>query len=144
MVHWTFRLGRPDAAGQVPISAARLQALAGRYDLEIQAGEKGGSFRSFAKASAVALDGKIEVKGLPQAGWVRGMLHSPRNGAMALGTPCLYSLQKPLLQSAAAPDVPLLWRPDWVKQYGQPLSSVVAFEAGMQILISAPPPAAPE
>ncbi len=146
-VHWRQSAdldgGIADDAGsmRVPHGAAPrgvvMQCLARQLDLEIFAGVSPDSLSLRQTIHGVAATGVIELKNLPAAGWVCGVLRRPGTGVTNFGTPVIYCLRRPLLDTAvASAATPPVWRDAWQQQHGRPVSPVISVADGMQLFIS--------
>lgn len=141
--------GRWWAAGT---SHPLLARLAGRYDLELLAGESPEKLRSLARVDAAASAGAVEVAKLPQSGCLRVMLRARENGTVKLGEARLFSLRMPLFSTGREPDAsatevalgpaienhpsPATWTPREDERWGRFIGPPIAIEDGTEYLLT--------
>jgi tetratricopeptide (TPR) repeat protein len=111
--------------------------MKGTHELELFAGESPEALLPVAKITIKDKTGTVRVEHPPAAGWLRAVLRSTSTGATIFGSPVMYCLGKPLMDSTAlATAKPPEWEDEWTELYGRPISSPLPLESGMRLLIT--------
>jgi hypothetical protein len=127
-------------------SAAHLRRLAGRYDVEIYAGETPDSMQPVVRVPAAASEGTVETPKLPASGWLRAMVKSPRTGTISMGGSIPFSTRPVLLRTSpnpgglaqAAANFPN-WPAEWVAQFGHPITALATVATNTEYLLTLDP-----
>ena len=111
--------------------------LKGELELELFAGDSPTVLNPVARVNVGSKAGTMRLSGLPPAGWMRAVLRDVDTGAVNLGMPVMYCLNKPLLDSSSLETVaPPQWAEEFVELFGRPISGVAPVETGVKVMIT--------
>ncbi len=127
--------------GRLPLRLG-LPALAGKYELEIYAGENPETVRLVATLPAAAPKGSVVIKEMPEAGWVRAVLRTSSPASFTFGKVQPYASKGPMMDLTGQNqgDLPR-WPEVMATLYGQPACQPLPIEAAWEYLLRVPPPA---
>lgn len=129
-----------------------LARLAGKYDLELLAGDTPEKLRSLARVNEAGATGSVEVVGLPPSGCVQIMLRTRDDAVVKLGEKRLYSLKADLFSTGREPDAaakepsvgpqvgdnpsPATWTAHDDERWGRFIGAPIAIEDGAEYLLT--------
>ena len=130
-----------------------LQQLAGRYNLEILAGEEPDKLHTFTTVSGAVSAGYADLPRLPLAGYLRMILRDPASSAVAFGPSRLFSLRPPLFSTGTEPEAasevkeasaikldaqpaPPSWQKEDVERWGRMVNAPIPIEEGADYVVT--------